>query len=256
MSKKEAPVGMMVPVNVGDTPTYKVDYELGIMINYEVSLEAIAPYIPAPLTPLPLRMLDTDKEQKYYVSLYLAICGMNDSTQRQSRADVFTYIKDTKGGSGMLFLSVLCEIPPGLPKKHIPKFIAMQEAFFIDSDSGKCTVPHQEIDSIVMAHEGVTVKMGDTRFESSFKAQGTHVFHNDFVLTNSQIFHNGKDRTINYFNQEFISAPIMDIDLASVNQIATEKFHVLCAPSNLVSVQKYGDAANPICWYFKPHAKL
>jgi len=249
MSKKES--GMMVPVNVGNTPTYKVDYELGIMINYEVSKEAIAPWVPAPLTPISLKMLDTDKEEKYYVSLYLAICGMNDSKQRQSRADVFTYIKDAKGHPGMLFLSVLCEIPPGLPKKHIAKFIEMQESFFTDSDSGKCTVPHQEIDSIVMAHEGVTLKMGDTLFESSFKPQGTHVFHNDFVVANSQIFHNGKDKTVNYFNQEFISAPIMDVDLASVKQIATDKFHVLCAPSNLASVQKYGNASEPITWYFK-----
>jgi len=250
---------MMVPVTVGTTPTYKVDYELGIMINYEVSKEAVAPYVHAPLTPISLKMLDTDKEEKYYVSLYLAICGMNDSSQRQSRADVFTYIKDERGHPGMLFLSVLCEIPPGMPKKHIAKFIQMQESFFTDSEgpnAGKCTVPHQEIDSIVMAHEGCTVKMGDTRFESSFKVQGTHLFHNDFIVANSQIFHNGKDRTVNYFNQEFISAPISDVDLASVNQIATEKFHVLCAPGNLASVQKYGDAENPICWYFKPHARL
>merc|ERR1712194_713407 len=94
--------------------------------------------------------------------------------------------------------------------------------------------------------------MGSTSFQSTFKVQGTQVFHNDFVLTNSQIFQNPHDRTINYFNQEFISAPISDIDLASVKQVAPEKFHPLCTINNLVSVQRYGSSTNPITWYFKP----
>jgi len=244
------------PVNVGTTPTYKMDYEFGIMINYEVSREAIAPYIPAPLVPISLKMLDTDPEAKFYVSLYLARCGINDNVHRQNRADVFTYIKDSKGQLGMMFLSVLCEIPPTLPKKLIPKFMGMSKSLMIDSGSGKCTLPHMELDSMDVSQDMVNVKMGETLFESSFKVQGTHVFHNDFVLTNSQIYHSGKDRTINFFNQEFMSAPIYDIDLAVVNAVATEQWHPLCIPSNLASVQKYGNAENPIRWYFMPHARM
>ena len=91
------------PVNVGKTPTYKVDYELGIMINYAVSIDAISPYVKAPLTPIAIKMLKTDREAKHYVSLYLAICGMNDDPHKTSRADVFTYIVDEKGQPGMLF---------------------------------------------------------------------------------------------------------------------------------------------------------
>merc|ERR1719198_2375289 len=102
-----------------------------------------------------------------------------------------------------------------------------------------------------MAHEGVKLKMGDTSFQSSFRPKDTHVFHNDFVVANSQIFHNGKNRTVNYFNQEFISAPISEIDLASVNQLNTERFHELCRPGSLESVQKYGKDELPITWYFK-----
>lgn len=247
---------MMTPVEVGTTPTYKVDYELGIMINYEVSKEEILPYIKAPLTPLKIKMLRDDKEQKYYVSLYLAICGMNDSPSKQSRADVFTYIADSKGNPGMLFLSVLCEIPEGLPKAAVPKFIAMQESFFLDHDTGKCSVPHQIIDKITMNQQGVHLKMGDTLFESTFKVQDTQVFHNDFIIANSQIYHNPRDRTVNYFNQEFMAAPIADIDLACIHQTATEKFHPLCKPSKLASVQRYGDAADPITWYFIARSRL
>jgi len=239
------------PVNVGKTPTYKVDYKLGIMINYEVLKEAVAPYVPKPLTPIPIRILQTDKDPKYYVSLYLAVCGMNDHPQESRRADVFTYVKDATGLPGMLFLSVLCDIPAGLPKAHVPKFITMQESFFVDSDTGKCTVPHQVIDSLTMSRDGVCLEMGDTRFESTFKVKNTSLFHNDFVVANSQIFHNGKDRTINYFNQEFISAPIADIDLASVRHVTPSKFHALCSDRKLDSVQVYGDASNPITWYFK-----
>merc|ERR1740121_2604050 len=125
------------------------------MINYEVSKEDVAPYVKAPLNPISLKMLENDTEQKYYVSLYLAYCGMNDNSQKSNRADVFTYIMDEKGEVGMLFLSVLCDIPPGMPKKMIPKFIAMQESFFLDSETGKCSVPHQMIDKLTMSQEGV-----------------------------------------------------------------------------------------------------
>lgn len=241
----------MTPVNVGTTPTYKVDYDLGIMINYSVSLEALAPYIPKPLTPFALRMLQSDKEAKYYVSLYLAVCGMNDNPNKSRRADVFTYVTDTKGLPGLIFLGVLCDVPPTLPKKFVPKFIKMQEDFMIDKDTGKCSVPHQVIDKLEMTHEGVQLEIGDTRFEAKFQVQRTGLFHNDFVVANSQIFHNGKDKTVNYFNQEFISAPIYDCDLAAVTQIATEKFHPLCNADSLESVQFYGDASKPITWYFK-----
>jgi len=240
------------PVNVGTTPTYKVDYELGIMINYAVSREAISPYVKAPLAPLAIKMLENDKEQKYYVSLYLARCGLNDNPQMSNRADVFTYITDEKGHPGLLFLSVLCDIPPEVPKAYVPKFIKMQESFFLDSETGKCTVPHQMIDKLTMAQEGVHLEMGSTVFQSTFKVASTQLFHNDFVVANSQIFQNPHNRTTNYFNQEFISCPISDIDLRSVQQVAPEKFFTLCTMGNLESVQRYGDAANPITWYFKP----
>jgi hypothetical protein len=240
-----------VPVNVGTTPTYKVDYKLGIMINYAVTKEAVAPYVQAPLTPIPVHMLQSDKEAKYYVSLYLAICGMNDNPQETSRADVFTYIADDQGRPGLLFLSVLCDIPPMVPEAYVDKYIKMQESFFLDPSTGKCAVPHQRIDKLTMTQEELFLKMGDTVFESKFMVQDTQLFHNDFVVANSQIFHTAKERTVNYFNQEFISAPISDIDLASVQQVAPEKFHPLCTMSNLESVQKYGDASNPITWYFK-----
>merc|ERR1740117_1860731 len=163
------------------------------MINYEVSREALAPYVPEPLSPLAIRMLKDDQEPKYMVSLYLALCSMNDDPNYGRRADVFTYITDSQGRPGMLFLSVLCDIPPSIPKKYRAKFIEAQEQFFLD-ETGKCPIPHQEIEALTMTHEGVHLKMGDTLFD------------NDFVVSNSQIFHNGKNKTINYFNQEFISA--------------------------------------------------
>merc|ERR1712048_379585 len=95
----------------------------------------------------------------------------------------------------------------------VEKFIKMQESFFLDADTGKCNVPHQRIDQMTLTQEGVSLKMGDTVFESSFKVKDTQLFHNSFVVANSQIFHSARDRTVNYFNQEFISAPIADIDL-------------------------------------------
>jgi len=249
-TKAKRPMGPQ-PVDVGKTPTYKVDYKLGIMINYAVSEEAIAPYVKAPLTPLAIKMLQNDKEAKHYVSLYLAVCGMNDDPAETSRADVFTYVRDEKGHPGLMFLSVLCDIPPAIPKSHVGKYIKMQESFFIDSETGRCSVPHQIIEKLNMSHDELHLQMGSTMFKSSFKVKDTQLFHNDFIVANSQIFHNPTDRTINYFNQEFISAPISDIELASVQQVAPEKFHPLCTMNNLESVQKYGDTAKPITWYFK-----
>lgn len=248
---KENKVGTMSPVNVGTTPTYKVDYKLGIMINYEVSKQAVEQYLPKTLKPLAVRMLKDDKEPKYLVSLYLAVCSMNDDEKEWGkRADVFTYITDQKGLPGMLFLSVLIDVPPTLPKKYIPKMIQMQEQFFLDSETGKCPIPHQAIDKLTMDQQGVHLEMGEnTLFQSKFLVQKISVFHNDFVVANSQIYHNGKDKTINYFNQEFMSAPIKDVDLASVTQHGTTQFHPLC--EKLDSVQFYGDDKDLITWYFK-----
>jgi hypothetical protein len=251
MTSGGSKVGMMAPVDVGTTPTYKVDYKLGIMINYEVSKEALAPYVPKPLSPLAIRMLKDDQEPKYMVSLYLALCNMNDDPNFGRRADVFTYITDSKGHAGMLFLSVLCDIPPSVPQKYVAKFIEAQEQFFLDAETGKCPIPHQVIEELTMTQEGVHLKMGDTLFESKFKVQKTTLFHNEFVVSNSQIFHSGRNKTINYFNQEFISAPIHDVDLASVMRKGSEKFHPLCDDNKLDSVQFYGDDVDVITWYFK-----
>merc|ERR1719350_2403343 len=107
---------------------------------------------------------------------------MNDHPNETSRADVFTYVADAKGNPGMLFLSVLCDIPPNIPKAYIGKYVKMQESFFLDSETGKCMVPHQQIDKLTMTQAGIRLEMGSTLFQSSFKVQDTQRFHNDFIV--------------------------------------------------------------------------
>merc|ERR1719412_1019381 len=133
-----------------------------------------------------------------------------------------------------------------MPKEKI-------ESWFKKQGSGQDMVPHKLVEELSVSAEGLDLKManGTTSFEATFKVKDTGLFHNDFILSNSQIFHSPSDRTVCYFNQEFMSAPISDIDLASVRQVAPETFHPLCTVSNLESVQRYGDAAHPITWYFK-----
>lgn len=243
----------MQAVKVGNKPTYKVDYKLGIMINFVVSEEALTPYVPLPLKPWALKLLQTDDKPKFYVSLYLAVCFMNDAPPDTTRADVFTYVLDKDGKPGLSFLGVLVDIPNGMPEKYVGKYLKMQEGFFVDSHTGKPTVPHQRVDKLIMSHQNVDLTVGKTIFKTmpNFRsvANTPTLFHNDFVIANSMIYHNGHDRTVNFFNQDFISAPVTDIDLACIHVSDPNGFHPLC--EKLESVQVYGNASQPIPWFFQ-----
>ena len=230
---------------------FTIDYKEGYNINYEITQKEAASILPPNLKPLKLKLLESDREEKYYLSWYLA--GI-EQKETSNRIDLFTYAIDEHGDLALYFLSSIMETPKAAidnPLGFKMLKIAM-EYFARDSKSNRPAYPHYYTDHLKADKDSFSVRLEGASLSShACRKNFVALFSRDFVLANSQIYRNGYDRNVNYFNQSFISAKVEDRDPSCIESENLAHFHPLLKPENLVSMHFYGSKDKKITWFFE-----
>ncbi len=231
---------------------FTISYSDGYNINFEITEEQARELLPENIRPIKLKILDNEKEPKYYISLYLA--GMENSDSME-RCDVFTYGIDHNDELTMYFLAGIMEFPDMAKKPGTQRdmFESIMKYMARDSRTGEAAYPHYESQDISSDKDTLKVTYKDARVELKKCEPATvdNRFSRAFVLVNSQIYRTDIDRNVNYFNQSFINAKVQEKDLNCVEVENPEKFHRMLKKENLKSIQYYGSKDKQIRWYFE-----
>jgi hypothetical protein len=231
---------------------FSISYSDGYNINFEITRDQARELLPDNIRPVKLKILENEKEPKYYISLYLA--GM-ESSDAMERADVFTYGMDHNDELTMFFLAGVMELPDRIKNSdmQMDMFERVLDHMAKDSRTGEAAYPHYYSDNISSDEDTLIITYEDARVELKGCEPLTvdNRFSLAFVLVNSQIYRTDIDRNVNYFNQSFINAKVAEKDLNCVEVENPEKFHPMLKKENLMSVQRYGSKNRQIRWYFE-----
>mmetsp|Transcript_22286 Transcript_22286/g.35701 ORF Transcript_22286/g.35701 Transcript_22286/m.35701 type:complete len:256 (+) Transcript_22286:30-797(+) len=230
-----------------------IDYGSGWNIQWTVSNPAdLAAYVPPPLKLAPMHILDSETTDSYIISLYLGNLTLDEVPEPQVRGDLFTYVTNPNDELLMLYLTVVASPPPfcntstcieefrlvqqglshGLPVKIILNPMVSNTYFEIQGDSGSMSVS-----------------------ASLAKQPPIDSFSRPFVIANSGIYVNGSAKYTNFFNDEFIAAPVRIANMSEVQYHGTKWLFPLC--ENITSVQQYGNnSAFGIRWYTEPPTSI
>ena len=230
---------------------FTISYSEGYNINFEISHREAKNLLPDTIEPIKLRIVDSDSDERYYLSLYFAGMESQDSIER---IDVFTYGMDQKGGRTLYFLSSIMEIPKKYQQNPMTVSILKKVLNYLarDSRTGKPSYPHYFADSIDTDHRTFRLKYHHAEMElENCPSMKEARFSRMFILANSQIYRNDKDKNTNYFNQSFIDAKVEIRDPSCLNLHGLEIIHPLLLRERLRSVQFYGSQEKQIRWYFE-----
>jgi hypothetical protein len=229
---------------------FTISYSEGYNINFKISEEEARSLLPENITPIKLKIIESEPEPFYYISMYLA--GM-ESSMSIERVDLFTYGRDQEGDLTLFFLAGVMELPDsfggtGLTKNVFKKVV---EYMARDSRTGEPSYPHYYTDNIDANSDTLIVTYKDTelKLDSCSPVTTNERFSRDFVLANSQIYRNDLDKNVNYFNQSFIDAKLETRDLDCVSFKNLEVLHPMLR--DLQSVQYYGSKDKKVTWYFE-----
>ena len=209
--------------------------------------------LPAHLHPIKMKILEDDDE-KYMISLYMAKIEteFNQYTNEQvsGRADIFTYIEDKDGKTGLFLLDVLI----GYPSNPNAKAVIKKMLFFaIDPIDFSVGYEHKEVSKLIIGETDFFICCPD----AEISMRGMNKAHSKpkkwdrhFINANSQIYRgrNGTKNT-NFFNQSFIDARVTRFDIQNVNCKEAAKIFPLF--SKLISVQYYEGMNGLIVWYIE-----
>jgi len=231
---------------------FTISYSEGYNINFEITQEQARELLPDNIRPIKLKILENEKEPKYYISLYLA--GM-ESSDAMERCDVFTYGIDHNDELTMFFLAGIMQLPDmvsgeGMQKDMFEKVLVYMAK---DSRTGEAAYPHYYSEEIASDQDTLVVTYEDAKVELKKCDPSTvdNRFSRAFVLVNSQIYRTDIDRNVNYFNQSFINAKVQEKDISCLEVENPEKFHPMLKKENLRSVQYYGTKDKQVRWYFE-----
>ena len=74
---------------------FSISYSEGYNINFKISYEEARSLLPANITPIKIKLIESERSPQYYLSWYLA--GMDESSSNSpmqlKRVDLFTYGK-------------------------------------------------------------------------------------------------------------------------------------------------------------------
>lgn len=231
---------------------FTISYSEGYNINFEITRDQARELLPDNIRPIKLKILEHEKEPKYYISLYLA--GMENSDAME-RCDVFTYGIDHNDELTMYFLAGIMEFPDMAKEEGMQRdmFESIMEYMARDSRTGEAAYPHYESDDIHSDKDTLVITYEDSRVELTNCDPATvdNRFSRAFVLVNSQIYRTDIDRNVNYFNQSFINAKVQEKDLNCVTVENPEEIHPMLKAENLISVQYYGAKERQVRWYFE-----
>jgi hypothetical protein len=231
---------------------FTISYSEGYNINFEITQEQARELLPDNIRPIKLKILENEKEPKYYISLYLA--GM-ESSDAMERCDVFTYGIDHNDELTMFFLAGIMQLPDMVSGDGIQKDMFEKVLVYMarDSRTGEAAYPHYYSEEISSDKDTLVVTYEDARVElkKCDPATENNRFSRAFVLVSSQIYRTDIDRNVNYFNQSFINAKVQEKDLDCLEVQNPEKFHPMLKKENLRSVQYYGAKDKQVRWYFE-----
>ena len=196
----------------------RVEYGKGYNINFEVSYADLKRILPAHLQPIKMKILEEDDEN-YLISVYMAKIETEFSQytneQVSGRADIFTYIEDKDGNTGLFFLDVLIGYPSNPKAKAIVKKIML--FFAIDPIDFSVGYEHKEVSKLVIGENNFCICCPDAEISMGGMNKvhsNPKKWHRHFINANSQIYRgrNGTKNT-NFFNQSFIDARVTRCDI-------------------------------------------
>lgn len=236
---------------------FVLDYHGGVNLHFETTEDALREYLPPFLSPIPMHTSKQDETSKYLVSLYTALLHIegygNSDSYESNRSDIFTYVRDEEGKTGMYFLTALVDYPEN---SFVRWAMETLYAFF-----GMCpytytlAYPHEEASHISVAKDHLELDYNTAMIrlnndESKVLAIDQRL-SDAFVVANSQIYRgNHGAKNINFFNESFIDASVTVWDPDTVKVENSTDLHPLCV--KLVGAESYeGKDGKPIRWYFE-----
>lgn len=242
---------------------FVIDYKGGYNLNFGCTYEELRKIVPDHLDPVPVTILENEKEPRYLFSMYCAdllLEGLPEAISHGiGRTDAFTYVRNKEDGKlGLCFVSAFCQYPRG---RFIQWWLRFMNHFFgMDPCDFSLGYPHLDAKEINISDDGFLMRVGGTCIRVSGKeknvASKNNLFSRQFICANSQIYRgsNGAKNT-NFFNQDFVDAKVTSWDHKSATEFsgdAAKDIHPLCRKDRLVSVQHYNAAGQePIRWYFE-----
>jgi len=243
---------------------FVVDYGGGYNLNFACTYEELREIIPAHLEPIPMTILENEKEPRFLLSMYCAdleLQGLSQDAKNQiGRTDVFTYVRDKQDGKlGLCFLSAFVQYPHDRVTQSSMR--TLNNFFGMDPHDFSIGYPHYDAEDITIADDSFLMKVGGASIRLSGGEKNmlskNNLFSRQFICANSQIYrgNNGAKNT-NFFNQDFVDAKVTSWDPQSATEFSgdiSKEIHPLCRKDQLVSAQHYKslEGQGPIRWYFE-----
>lgn len=232
---------------------FTISYHEGYNLNFEITEEQARSVLPDNLVPLPLKLLESDSEPRYYVSWYLAVMGGDGSGDAVKRVDLFTYAKDQDDDLALYFLSSITEVPEAIKNNELSlaMYKNVLESFARDSQTGEPAYPHYYADVLTADQDTFEVVYGalSVKLEACEPVTQNERLSREFVMANSQIYRTAIDKNVNYFNQSFIDAKVETREPDCLRSENLEEFDPMLA--DLKSIHFYGSQDRKITWYFE-----
>jgi hypothetical protein len=224
----------------------------------------------------------------WYAAVLAAEDFLGQGESRVGRVDLFTYAKDAAGEVALVIFGAIMEIPAELQDPAIFEiFKNAVEKLSVDSTTNEIAYPHYYATKMVIDENGFEAIIGNTSIrasvrenlgernmkkigkkgkrtkKSSKKNKSTKSggrsrsrecnfasqFSREFVSINSQAYKSPVDKTVTYFNKDFIDAPVMMLDSSCLDTANLDAFN----PDGAIfeSAHIYGSPARAITWHYE-----
>ncbi len=246
---------------------FTTKYHEGYNLNFEISEAQAQSLLPPGFTPTPLQIIEGDPDDAtYYLSFYMAVLKPVGGIEPVTRIDLFTYGEDLDNEPTLMFVSSYISVPQSLiDLGMLDVFHEIFDFFARDSATGLPAYSHYYTETLTANSDNFNLVYPDNPEPGTdaipsigltpncgYAAPSlTGNFTLEFIVANSQIYRNGYDKNVNYFNQSFISANVETRNLACVEHSYLAGLHPMLDIANLKSVQFYGSPDEEITWYYE-----
>ncbi|MCU0665061.1 MAG: hypothetical protein MUC50_22400 [Myxococcota bacterium] len=238
---------------VQEADVFTTSYHEGYNLNFEITQDQARSLLPENLTPVKMKILASDPEPLYYLSMYMAVLDSNESPFSFTRIDLFTYAANESDELALNFVSSFMSMPDAITSNEelFNLFKEMFDFFALDSQTGKPAYPHYYTDTLFADHDTFNFAFNESYIKLSACEPVTQNerLASEFVMANSQIYRTAIDKNVNYFNQSFINAKVETRNLNCVEYKNLGGFHPML--KDLRSIQFYGSKDKKITWYYQ-----
>ena len=253
-----------------------VDYFSGFNLHFQIDELAARNLMPSShFDPLKLDGLYLETSQSgqsgggasmsgYYTSFYAAKIGVEFGGDEVTvgRADVFTYATDAKDELSLVITAAYLEVPASFQDEpHLSAYKGILRGFASDSRSGLDAYPHIFVHEFALNEEGLTLSGGDIGDGDEIVINVTNCdktdafFSSQFVDANRVAWRSPVDKNINYFGDDFVSAPVSVFDIGKTSCKSSQKMGGLLqqmpASAQFAGIDFYGSPDDPITWTYE-----